>query len=245
MESWHSLSAFQHLCSGASLRSHSPDMAKQWPTAQVVMCMLEKYLPVLDQNWQFLEPQLELWCSADSFLLGSKTLLKSLFLALLFCFACVESPLLCPRNQLKGTGRVPLQGILNLEHVLRQAPALPSVGSQVLLSVQGMEHSVRPGDFQKVLRTDLVLMCDRTICLTTVDDQDGPPCFAGALPVTVSGGIGGAAFWLAVYPIDSVKSRIQVLSMAGRQDGFLLSFLHILRTEGKCCIQDWPPQMPA
>nr|XP_020651589.1 mitochondrial ornithine transporter 1-like [Pogona vitticeps] len=54
----------------------------------------------------------------------------------------------------------------------------------------------------------------------------------GALPVTVSGGIGGAAFWLAVYPIDSVKSRIQVLSMAGRQDGFLLSFLHILRTEG-------------
>lgn len=57
--------------------------------------------------------------------------------------------------------------------------------------------------------------------------------FAGALPVTVSGGIGGAAFWLAVYPIDSVKSRIQVLSMAGRQDGFLLSFLHILRTEGE------------
>nr|XP_060612507.1 mitochondrial ornithine transporter 1-like [Anolis sagrei ordinatus] len=54
----------------------------------------------------------------------------------------------------------------------------------------------------------------------------------GALPVTVSGGVGGAAFWLAVYPIDSVKSRIQVLSMAGRQDGFLLSFLHILRTEG-------------
>lgn len=50
--------------------------------------------------------------------------------------------------------------------------------------------------------------------------------------MTVSGGIGGAAFWLAVYPIDSVKSRIQVLSMAGRQEGFLLSFLHIMRTEG-------------
>ncbi|XP_034637768.1 mitochondrial ornithine transporter 1-like isoform X3 [Trachemys scripta elegans] len=54
----------------------------------------------------------------------------------------------------------------------------------------------------------------------------------GSLPLTVSGGMGGACFWLAVYPIDSVKSRIQVLSMAGRQDGFLLSFLHILRTEG-------------
>lgn len=51
--------------------------------------------------------------------------------------------------------------------------------------------------------------------------------------MAVSGGIGGAAFWLAVYPVDSVKSRIQVLSMAGRQEGFLLSFLHILRTEGE------------
>ncbi|XP_034637766.1 mitochondrial ornithine transporter 1-like isoform X1 [Trachemys scripta elegans] len=56
----------------------------------------------------------------------------------------------------------------------------------------------------------------------------------GSLPLTVSGGMGGACFWLAVYPIDSVKSRIQVLSMAGRQDGFLLSFLHILRTEDSC-----------
>ncbi|KYO39990.1 mitochondrial ornithine transporter 1 [Alligator mississippiensis] len=54
----------------------------------------------------------------------------------------------------------------------------------------------------------------------------------GPIPLTVSGGVGGACFWLAVYPIDSVKSRIQVLSMAGRQDGFLLSLLHILRTEG-------------
>lgn len=53
--------------------------------------------------------------------------------------------------------------------------------------------------------------------------------------MTVSGGIGGAAFWLAVYPIDSVKSRIQVLSMARQQEGFLLSFLHILRTEGESC----------
>ncbi|CAM5141316.1 unnamed protein product [Eretmochelys imbricata] len=56
--------------------------------------------------------------------------------------------------------------------------------------------------------------------------------WVSSLPLTVSGGMGGPCFWLAVYPIDSVKSRIQVLSMAGRQDGFLLSFLHILRTEG-------------
>lgn len=54
----------------------------------------------------------------------------------------------------------------------------------------------------------------------------------GAVPLTVSGGIGGACFWLSVYPIDSVKSRIQVLSMAGKQKGFFYSFLHILRNEG-------------
>ncbi|XP_063791706.1 mitochondrial ornithine transporter 1-like isoform X2 [Pseudophryne corroboree] len=54
----------------------------------------------------------------------------------------------------------------------------------------------------------------------------------GALVVTVSGGVGGACFWLSVYPVDSVKSRIQVLSGASHPEGFLLSLLHILRTEG-------------
>ncbi|XP_036381584.1 mitochondrial ornithine transporter 1-like [Megalops cyprinoides] len=53
-----------------------------------------------------------------------------------------------------------------------------------------------------------------------------------ALPLVVSGGIGGAFFWLAVYPIDSVKSRIQVLSMAGKQAGFFLTLISILRSEG-------------
>ncbi|XP_041111497.1 mitochondrial ornithine transporter 1-like isoform X1 [Polyodon spathula] len=54
----------------------------------------------------------------------------------------------------------------------------------------------------------------------------------GVVPLVVSGGIGGACFWLAVYPVDSVKSRIQVLSMAGKQAGFLSSFINIIKTEG-------------
>ncbi|XP_077148551.1 mitochondrial ornithine transporter 1-like isoform X3 [Ranitomeya variabilis] len=58
------------------------------------------------------------------------------------------------------------------------------------------------------------------------NSQDQP----GALVVTVSGGVGGAFFWLSVYPVDSVKSRIQVLSLAS--GSFLISFLHILKTEG-------------
>ncbi|XP_066435882.1 mitochondrial ornithine transporter 1-like [Eleutherodactylus coqui] len=55
----------------------------------------------------------------------------------------------------------------------------------------------------------------------------------GALVITVSGGVGGACFWIAVYPVDSVKSRIQVLSMASpTKKGFLISLLHILKKEG-------------
>uniref|UniRef100_A0A674CIP7 Mitochondrial ornithine transporter 1 n=1 Tax=Salmo trutta TaxID=8032 RepID=A0A674CIP7_SALTR len=53
-----------------------------------------------------------------------------------------------------------------------------------------------------------------------------------AVPLLISGGVGGAAFWLAVYPIDSVKSRIQVLSMSGKQAGFIRTLLCIMRTEG-------------
>ncbi|XP_072287008.1 mitochondrial ornithine transporter 1-like [Pyxicephalus adspersus] len=54
----------------------------------------------------------------------------------------------------------------------------------------------------------------------------------GPVVVTLSGGVGGACFWLSVYPVDSVKSRIQVLSVAAPQEGFLLSLLHIVRREG-------------
>ncbi|XP_023697487.1 mitochondrial ornithine transporter 1-like isoform X2 [Paramormyrops kingsleyae] len=53
-----------------------------------------------------------------------------------------------------------------------------------------------------------------------------------AAALVVSGGVGGSFFWLAVYPIDSVKSRIQVLSMSGRQAGFLATLVSILRAEG-------------
>lgn len=54
----------------------------------------------------------------------------------------------------------------------------------------------------------------------------------GVLPVVFSGGFGGACLWLSVYPIDCVKSRIQVLSMAGKQAGFLKTFTSIVKYEG-------------
>ncbi|KAM7412755.1 hypothetical protein PAMA_020230 [Pampus argenteus] len=54
----------------------------------------------------------------------------------------------------------------------------------------------------------------------------------GVLPLMFSGGFGGACLWLIVYPIDCVKSRIQVYSLAGRQEGFMKTFRGIIRNEG-------------
>ncbi|KAM9853071.1 solute carrier family 25 member 15a isoform 1-T3 [Aulostomus maculatus] len=59
-------------------------------------------------------------------------------------------------------------------------------------------------------------------------DKDG----IGVLPLMFSGGFGGACLWLMVYPIDCVKSRIQVYSLAGRQEGFMKTFMGVIRNEG-------------
>lgn len=54
----------------------------------------------------------------------------------------------------------------------------------------------------------------------------------GIAPTVFSGGFGGACLWLVVYPMDCVKSRIQVMSMTGRQAGFFRTMTNIVRTEG-------------
>ncbi|XP_077361407.1 solute carrier family 25 member 15b isoform X3 [Festucalex cinctus] len=54
----------------------------------------------------------------------------------------------------------------------------------------------------------------------------------GVAPIVFSGGFGGACLWLVVYPMDCVKSRIQVMSMTGKQGGFFKTFMTIARTEG-------------
>ncbi|XP_044142395.1 mitochondrial ornithine transporter 1-like [Bufo gargarizans] len=54
----------------------------------------------------------------------------------------------------------------------------------------------------------------------------------GIVPLMISGGFGGISLWLVVFPVDCVKSRIQVLSMTGKQAGFIRTFLKILRNEG-------------
>ncbi|XP_063807982.1 mitochondrial ornithine transporter 1-like [Pseudophryne corroboree] len=54
----------------------------------------------------------------------------------------------------------------------------------------------------------------------------------GIVTLMVSGGFGGISLWLVVFPVDCVKSRIQVLSMTGKQAGFIRTFASILRNEG-------------
>ncbi|XP_068174392.1 solute carrier family 25 member 15a [Antennarius striatus] len=54
----------------------------------------------------------------------------------------------------------------------------------------------------------------------------------GVLPLMFSGGFGGACLWFMVFPIDCVKSRIQVHSLGGKQVGFMKTFKGIIRTEG-------------
>ncbi|XP_018411967.1 PREDICTED: mitochondrial ornithine transporter 1-like [Nanorana parkeri] len=54
----------------------------------------------------------------------------------------------------------------------------------------------------------------------------------GPVALMISGGFGGTALWLAVYPLDCIKSRIQVLSITGKQAGFLGTCSSIVRNEG-------------
>ncbi|KAF3693227.1 Mitochondrial ornithine transporter 1 Solute carrier family 25 member 15 [Channa argus] len=71
-------------------------------------------------------------------------------------------------------------------------------------------------------------LCRSTFAKYMGTQKDG----IGILPLMFSGGFGGACLWLVVYPIDCVKSRIQVYSLAGRQEGFMNTFRGILRNEG-------------
>ncbi|XP_032150434.1 mitochondrial ornithine transporter 1 isoform X3 [Sapajus apella] len=54
----------------------------------------------------------------------------------------------------------------------------------------------------------------------------------GPVPLMLSGGVGGICLWLAVYPVDCIKSRIQVLSMSGKQAGFIGTFINVVKNEG-------------
>ncbi|ELT92099.1 hypothetical protein CAPTEDRAFT_168388 [Capitella teleta] len=54
----------------------------------------------------------------------------------------------------------------------------------------------------------------------------------GALKSFMCGSSAGIAYWVSIYPLDSVKSRVQVLSAEGQVQGLAKTFVNILRTEG-------------
>ena len=49
----------------------------------------------------------------------------------------------------------------------------------------------------------------------------------------LAGGLGGCCFWLAVFPADLVKSRIQVMSVNGSKLTFRMVFKEVIATGGR------------
>jgi len=56
---------------------------------------------------------------------------------------------------------------------------------------------------------------------------------AGAVGCFVCGSCAGVAYWVSIYPLDSVKSRVQVLSAQGKVAGLWRTFWNIVTTEGQ------------
>ncbi|XP_036060674.1 mitochondrial ornithine transporter 2-like [Onychomys torridus] len=54
----------------------------------------------------------------------------------------------------------------------------------------------------------------------------------GPVPLMLSGGFAGICLWLIIFPVDCIKSRIQVLSMSGQRVGLIKTFLSVVRNEG-------------
>lgn len=54
----------------------------------------------------------------------------------------------------------------------------------------------------------------------------------GPAHLMLSGGIAGICLWLVVFPVDCIKSRIQVRSMYGKQAGFVGTLVTIVQSEG-------------
>lgn len=55
----------------------------------------------------------------------------------------------------------------------------------------------------------------------------------GPFRLMICGGMAGAGLWTAIYPVDLVKSRIQVRSLTEKMPGFLTVTAEIIRQEGK------------
>lgn len=127
-------------------------------------------------------------------------------------------------------GAAPAPGIMRDAPRLSQGPcALRSLPQRTVL------RSFRAGNYthlQSLLPWPLKMshpLCSRqnTVCSFSP---------LGPVPLMLSGGFGGICLWLAVYPVDCIKSRIQVLSMSGKQAGFIGTFISIVKNEGESAI---------
>ena len=53
--------------------------------------------------------------------------------------------------------------------------------------------------------------------------------FIGALRTVVCGGVGGVSLWIAIFPFDVIKSRVQI---SNSTEPMMKMMLRIIRTEG-------------
>uniref|UniRef100_A0A8D2BA22 Uncharacterized protein n=1 Tax=Sciurus vulgaris TaxID=55149 RepID=A0A8D2BA22_SCIVU len=66
----------------------------------------------------------------------------------------------------------------------------------------------------------------------------------GPVLLMLSGGIGGICPWLAEYPVNCIKSRIQFHSMSGKQVGCFGTFLGVVKSEGTTVLYSgWKPSV--
>lgn len=52
----------------------------------------------------------------------------------------------------------------------------------------------------------------------------------GAIRTIICGGVGGISLWVAIFPFDVIKSRVQVSNTASQP--MMKMLFHIARTEG-------------
>ncbi|XP_038055414.1 mitochondrial ornithine transporter 1-like [Patiria miniata] len=117
------------------------------------------------------------------------------------------------------------------------------------------KHAQRIGPWQitkNIIRNDGVLGLFQGLTSTWLREMPGYFFFFGAYEISrtlltpagtsrddlspfrlmICGGMAGAGLWTAIYPVDLVKSRIQVRSLTEKMPGFLSVTMDIIRKEG-------------